>query len=92
MEAPAVPAGVQLGQVPRWVANAGLRWQGTPDLQLSLDVKAFPDFWYNTAHTTMNTGAVILDAGFVYRLRPAVEIYGSVLNLGSRSYYDQGLG
>lgn len=92
VEAPAVPAGVQLGQVPRWVANAGLRWQGTPDLQLSLDVKAFPDFWYNTAHTTMNTGAVILDAGFVYRLRPAVEIYGSVLNLGSRSYYDQGLG
>ena len=88
---PAVPVHKQIGQVMRWVATAGAAWQATPKLKLSMEVKAFPDYWYNTAHTTLNTGATLVDVGFRYRYSPRAEIYGSAQNIGSRSYYDQGL-
>lgn len=89
--APAVPEHEQMGQVPRWIATAGARWQASAALDLSLEVKAFPDYWYNTAHTTLNGGATIADVGFTYRLRRGIDLFGSVQNIGSRAYYDQGL-
>lgn len=89
--APAVPVQAQIGQVPRWVATAGANWRVTAAFKLSMEVKAFPDYWYNTAHTTVNTGAALVDAGFSYQLRRDIELYGNAQNLGSKRYYDQGL-
>lgn len=88
---PAVPVDKQMGQVPRWTATAGARWRATDALRLSLELKAFPDYWYNTAHTTLNGGAFLADVGLSYRLRRNVELFGSVQNLANREYYDQGL-
>ena len=89
--APAVPVHKQIGQVARWVATAGGSWQATSKLKLSAEVKAFPDYWYNTAHTTLNTGATLVDVGFRYRYSAAVELYGSAQNIGGKAYFDQGL-
>jgi outer membrane receptor protein involved in Fe transport len=86
----AAPVNSQIGQVPRWVFTGGVEWQALPDLQITANVRAWPGYWYNTAHTTFNTGAAVLDLGLSYRINKAVELYGSIQNLGGRVYYDQG--
>jgi len=87
----AAPTNLQLGQVPGWMATLAPTWQATPSLKLTLQVKSFSEFWNNTAHTVVNSGATLADIGFAYKYSKAVDIYGSVQNIGSRSYYDQGL-
>jgi outer membrane receptor protein involved in Fe transport len=85
------PIDAQLGQVPSWMANVGANWRVTPKLKLSLQVKSFPSYWNNTAHTQRNDAATIADAGFSYNVNKIWEIYGSAQNIGNRHYYDSGL-
>lgn len=85
------PLGVQLGQVPTWMANVGVNWRASPNLKLSLQLKSFPSYWNNTAHTQRNDAATIADAGFSYTLNKMWEVYGSAQNIGSKRYYDSGL-
>lgn len=87
----AAPANLQLGQVPSWMATLAPAWQATPSLKLTLQIKSFPEFWNNTTHTTVNSAATLADVGFAYKFDKAIDIYGSVQNIGSKSYYDQGL-
>jgi len=88
---PPDPVGKQLGQVPPWTANLGLQWRLAPGLTLSLQGKAFPPYWNNTAHTQRNDGAALLDVGLNWTLRSGLALWASVQNLGDRRYYDQGL-
>lgn len=85
------PLGVQLGQVPTWMANVGVNWRATPKLKLSLQLKSFPSYWNNTAHTQLNSSTTIADAGFSYAFNKLWEVYGSAQNIGNRTYYDSGL-
>ena len=88
---PPDPVGKQLGQVPPWTANLGLQWRALPGLTLSLQGKAFPPYWNNTAHTQRNDGAALLDLGLSWALRPGLTLWASVQNLTDRRYFDQGL-
>jgi len=88
---PPDPVGKQLGQVPPWTANLGMQWQALPGLTLSLQGKAFPPYWNNTAHTQRNDGAALLDVGLSWAPRPGLTLWASVQNLGDRRYFDQGL-
>jgi len=88
----AAPTNLQLGQVPSWMATFSPTWQATSSLKLTLQVKSFPEFWNNTAHTVVNSAATLADVGFAYKYSKSVDIYGSVQNIGSKSYYDNGLG
>jgi outer membrane receptor protein involved in Fe transport len=85
------PVFQQLGQVPLWSANLGATWQASPKLSFTLQVKAFPDYWNNTAHTQVNDGATLADLGVVYKHSKMVELYAFAQNIGDKSYYDQGL-
>lgn len=85
------PVNVQLGQVPGWMATMGSNWQATSSLQLTLQLKSFPAYWNNTAHTQLNSSATLADVGFTYKVTKAVDIYGVAQNIGSRTYYDSGL-
>ncbi|MFO1219921.1 MAG: TonB-dependent receptor [Burkholderiaceae bacterium] len=87
---PPDPLGKQLGQVPLWTLNLGLQWQLLPGVNVSMQGKAFPPYWNNTAHTQRNDGALLLDAGVTWALRPELTLWGSVQNLGDRRYNDQG--
>jgi outer membrane receptor protein involved in Fe transport len=88
---PADPVGRQLGQVPPWMANAGVTWDATSQLAFTLAVKGFPDYWNTTSHSQVNQGAVLADVGVVYRYRKGIELFAAAQNIGNRSYYDQGL-
>ena len=85
------PINVQLGQVPGWMLNLGANWQASERWTLSLQVKDFPSYWNNTAHTQKDAAAAIFDGGFAFALTARVQIYGSVQNLLDRQYYDSGL-
>lgn len=91
LAAPAAPVNAQLGQVPQWMATLGSSWQTSPGLTLSLQFKAFPSYWNNTAHTQRNSSATLADLGVSYKVSEALEVYGAVQNLGNKRYYDQGL-
>ena len=86
------PTHQQIGQVPRWLATAGARWQATDRLSISLTVKSFPSYWNNTSHTQLNDAATIADLGMTYRATPHLDLYASAQNVGSARYNDQGLG
>ncbi|MFT3818167.1 MAG: TonB-dependent receptor [Rubrivivax sp.] len=88
---PPDPVGKQLGQVPLWTLNLGVQWQALPGLTLSLQGKAFPPYWNNTAHTQRNDGAALLDLGVNWRIRSGLTLWASVQNLGDQRYFDQGL-
>lgn len=85
------PVGQQLGQVPEWIATAGADWRASDRLRLGVQVKSFPAYWNNTAHTQHNQGATIVDLSASYRVWRSVEVYGVAQNVGSARYYDQGL-
>jgi outer membrane receptor protein involved in Fe transport len=87
---PPDPTDKQIGQVPKWIATFGGTWQATDTLALAAQIKAFPSYWNNTAHTQKNDGAVLLDLGATYRLNKTVQLWASVQNLANRRYYDQG--
>ena len=88
---PADPTNVQLGQVPPWMATAGVQWQATPDLALSGQLQSFPAFWNNTAHTQLNDGATLVNVGFRYQMDKTVQLYGNVQNLFNVNYLAQGM-
>lgn len=85
------PLNTQLGQVPSWMASMGTNWQATSSLKLSLQLKSFPAYWNNTAHTQLNSAAALADVGFSYTMSKTLEVYGSAQNIGNKSYYDSGL-
>lgn len=86
----AAPTHSQIGQIPRWVLTSGAQWQATPALQLSASIKAWPGYWYNTAHTIYNSGAAIIDISARFQVRRNVELYGTVQNLAGHRYFDLG--
>jgi outer membrane receptor protein involved in Fe transport len=88
---PPAPVRKQIGQIPRWMATLGATWLASAQWTWVAQLKAFPDYWNNTAHTQRNDGAVLLDLGASYRLSRHLELWASVQNLGDRRYYDQGL-
>lgn len=88
---PPAPVDRQIGQVPTWMLTLGAAWRATPTLTAVAQLKSFPSYWNNTAHTQRNDGATLLDVGLTWRLRKTIELWGSVQNLGNRRYYDQGL-
>lgn len=87
---PPAPVHEQIGQVPTWTLTLGLAWEATPALKFAAQLKTFPSYWNNTAHTQRNDGATLLDVGVSYRLAKSIELWGSVQNLGNRRYLDQG--
>jgi outer membrane receptor protein involved in Fe transport len=84
------PVGVQIGQVPRWLAMAGASWVAMPGLTLTVQLKRFPDYWNNTSHTQLNEQATLADVGMSYKINKTAEIYGIAQNIGNKKYYDQG--
>lgn len=88
---PPDPTNAQLGQVPPWMLNLGASWQATADLNVSAQVKSFPDFWNNTGHTQLNQGATLVDLGFSYQVNKKVNVYGAVQNLFNVNYLAQGM-
>ena len=87
------PTNIQLAQVPQWMASLGTTW--TPDAQwrVTMVVKAFPDYYgsISTLGTQYNQGSVLADLGVVYKYNRTLDIFGFAQNIGSTSYYDQGL-
>lgn len=88
---PPAPVDRQIGQVPKWMLTLGGSWDATPRLSLAADLKVFPDYWNNTAHTQRNDGAALLDVGAIWRWRPGMEFWASIQNLTDRGYHDQGV-
>ena len=88
---PPDPTQAQLGQVPPWMLNLGAAWQATPELNLSAQMKSFPDFWNNTGHTQLNQGATLVDLGFSYQVNKTINVYGSVQNVFNVNYLAQGM-
>ncbi len=88
---PPDPTNAQLGQVPPWMLNLGASWQATSALNVSAQVKSFPDFWNNTGHTQLNQGATLVDLGFSYQVNKTVNVYGAVQNLFNVNYLAQGM-
>jgi len=88
---PPDPVNKQIGQVPKWIATLGATWKATPALTVGAQLKSFPAYWNNTAHTQRNDGATLVDVGASYRLGKTVELWGSIQNLFDRRYDDQGL-
>lgn len=86
----AAPTNSQIGQIPRWIWTAGVNWQPLPTVTLSAQVKAWPGYWYNTAHTVWNGGAAVVDLGASWHVTKKVELYGLIQNLGGHYYYDTG--
>jgi outer membrane receptor protein involved in Fe transport len=84
------PVQQQLGQVPPWMATAGASWKPSARLAFTLQVKGFPSYWNTTSHTQVNPGAVVADAGAVYRWREGVELFAAAQNIGDARYFDQG--
>ena len=91
VDTPPDPTDAQIGQVPPWLLNLGAAWQATPELNLSVQAKSFPDFWNNTGHTQLNEGATLFDLGFAYQLNKTVNIYGAVQNVFNTNYLAQGM-
>ena len=85
------PVGKQLGQVPLWNISAGAAWQATDQLSLALQLKDFPDYWNNTAHTQKNEGAFTADVSVNYQANDQLKLYAIAQNIGDHAYYDQGL-
>jgi len=85
------PTGQQLGQIPLWVATAGANWQASDRLRFALTLRDFPDYWNNTAHTQVNQGALTADLGVDYKYDKTIDLFAYAQNIGSKSYYDQGL-
>ena len=90
-DAPPDPTDAQIGQVPPWLLNLGAAWQATPALNLSVQMKSFPDFWNNTGHTQLNQGATLFDLGFSYQINKTVKLYGAVQNVFNTNYLAQGM-
>ncbi|MES2205977.1 MAG: TonB-dependent receptor [Pseudomonadota bacterium] len=86
------PTGQQVGQVPLWMATAGINWHVTPKVSLSLAAKKFPSYWNNTSHTQLNEAATLADIGATFKYDKNIELFGIAQNIGSKRYYDQGLG
>ena len=88
---PPDPVGKQIGQVPPWTLTLGATWRAAPALTVSAQLKSFPSYWNNTAHTQRNDGATLIDVGASYRTAKSFELGGSGQNLTNRRHYDQGL-
>ena len=85
------PTGQQLGQIPLWNVSAGAAWQATDKLNIALQLRDFPDYWNNTAHTQKNDGALTADISVNYQANDKLKLYLIAQNIGDTSYYDQGL-
>ncbi|MBS0549438.1 MAG: TonB-dependent receptor [Proteobacteria bacterium] len=82
--------GVQLGQTPPWMFNAGAQVRPIENLALSVNLKSFPAYWNNTGHTQLNDGATLVDIGATYSFNKSVDLYGAVQNLFNAQYLAQG--
>jgi outer membrane receptor protein involved in Fe transport len=86
------PIGLQIGQVPKWLATLGGSWKPIEKLELGWQLKSFPSYWNNTAHTQKNDAATLLDASASYKINSGAEIYTIAQNIGNFKYYDNGVG
>ena len=86
----AEPLHAQLGNVPPWSALAGLTWTPTPKYRVTLNLKGFPTYWYDTAHTIRNDGAALLDISASYKPAPGLELFVTGQNIGNTTYVAQG--
>ena len=82
--------GVQLGQVPDWMFNAGAEWRPIEGLAINVNLRSFPAYWNDTGHTQLNEAATLVDLGASYALAKNVDVYGSVQNLFNTNYLAQG--
>ncbi|HZP98940.1 MAG TPA: TonB-dependent receptor [Reyranella sp.] len=82
--------GVQLGQVPIWTINAGAEWRPIAELALNVNLKSFPAYWANTAHTQLNEAATLIDLGATYSFNKSVDLYGTIQNLTNVQYLASG--
>ncbi len=85
------PIGVQLPLVPKGVAGANVSWQAGRGWTLNADLR------YSSSMTLSNLtlsppqrqgGYSVVNVGASYRVSQAVEISGSVVNLGDKRYTD----
>ena len=86
----AEPLHNQIGNVPVFSVLGGVTWTPAPKYSLSLNVKGFPAYWVDTAHTTRSDGAVVLDMSASYRPAPGLELFVTGQNIGSQTYYASG--
>ncbi len=86
------PTGLQIGQVPKYMAVVGSTWKPVKKLELTLQLKSFPSYWNNTAHTQKNDAATLADLGASYKISSDIELYALAQNIGNFKYYDQGYG
>ena len=86
----AEPLNNQLANVPSWTALAGFTWTPDPQFSLSMNVKGFPAYWADTAHTVRNDGAAVIDISASYRMQPGVEFFVTGQNIGNRTYVASG--
>ena len=82
--------GVQLGQVPIWMAGAGVEYRPIPELTLTANLKSWPAYWTNTSHTTFADGASLIDIGASYTINKYADLYGTIQNLTNVQYLSTG--
>lgn len=87
-----VRTGVQLGQVPNYMVTAGVEYRPTENLVLTAAMKSFPQYWNDTGHTQLNSGATLFDLGLRWMPVKDVDIYGSIQNLTNVRYLASGYG
>jgi outer membrane receptor protein involved in Fe transport len=85
-----IRTGVQLGQVPVQMFNANVEWRPLPELALTANLKAFPNYWNDTGHTQLNQGATLIDLGATYSPIKNVDLYASIQNLTNYQYLASG--
>lgn len=87
------PTGVQLPLVPKMVTGANLAWQAGKGWSVNADLR------YNSRMTLSSLtlspalrqgGYAVANLGASYRVSPAIEVSGSVVNIGDKRYTDSG--
>ena len=85
------PLNSQLGQVPQWFVSAEVDAQATRNLHLAVQLVTFPSFYYNTAHTTLNTAGSPVNLSLYFTPSNKFTYFVSAQNLFNQEYYAQGL-
>ncbi len=85
------PTGVQLALVPRRVAGANAAWQAGAGWTLNAELRFNSDMTLSSL--TLNPplrqgGYAVVNLGAGYRISPALEVSGSLVNAGDKRYTD----
>lgn len=86
----AEPLNSQLANVAPYTILAGVTWTPDETHSVMVGLKGFPAFWGDTAHTTRDDGAAVLNLAASWHPVPAWELFLTGQNISNRIYYATG--